>query len=91
MNTFTLQFRHCIRIILYTDEKVNFPGVTFLCSLPYGVRAAPVGTFKIPNTGSHTIVCTHENAAHTVGMGSGALAAAEPYPVKATRVPAREK
>ena len=45
-----------------------------------------VRTLAIPNAGSHTIVWTQENTAHTdlLGMGSAALAAAVPYQGKAT-------
>ena len=51
-----------------------FPRVNFQCKLSYGVHTAPqvqshtstsVRTVKIPNTGSHTIVWTRENTAHT--------------------------
>ena len=50
------------------------PGVIFQCRHSYGVRTAPrvqslssaaVRTLKIPNTGSHTVVRTHGNTAHT--------------------------
>ena len=50
------------------------PGVSFQCRLSYGVHTAPrvqshvstyLRTLTILNTGSHTIVRTHENTAHT--------------------------
>ena len=44
-------------------------------------------TFKIPSTSSHSTVWTYENTAQTEGMGSAALAAAVPFPGKATRIP----
>ena len=79
------------------------PRVNFQCGLSYGVRTEPrvqshasafVRTVKITNTGSHTIVWTHENTtAHKkillytlIEMGSAALAAAVPYPGKATGI-----
>ena len=57
------------------------PRASFQCRLPYGVRAAPecnrmhqhTRTFKIPNTGRHTIIWTHENTAHTDRDGYIAL------------------
>ena len=54
------------------------PRVKFQCRLSYGVPTAHVcnRTLKIPNTGSHSVVWTHENIAHTaIGIaGSAALA-----------------
>ena len=48
------------------------PKINFRCRLAYGVcvsvqshASAAVHALKIPNIGSHTIVWTHENAAHT--------------------------
>ena len=75
-------------------------GVCSQCRLSDGVRTAPrvqsyastsVRTLKIPITGSHTIVCTRENTAVMVRMGSAALAAAVPYPGKATRISGKEQ
>ena len=46
-----------------------------------------VRTLKIPNPGSHTLVWTHENTLHTDSNGwRCSLAAAVPYPGKATRI-----
>ena len=47
-----------------------------------------ISALKIQNTGSHTIIWTHENTAYThtlIGIGSAALAAAVPSPGKATQ------
>ena len=72
------------------------PRVSFQCRLSYSVHTAPVcnrmhrstsvRTLKIPNTVSHIIVWTHEILHTLVGLGSAALAAAVPYPAKATRI-----
>ena len=52
--------------------------VSFRCRFSYGVRTAPcvqshastyVRTFKIPNTGRHTIVWTHGNTTYTNSNG----------------------
>ena len=43
-----------------------------------------VRTLKIPNTGSHAIVWTHEILHTLIGMGSAAFAAVVPYPGKVT-------
>jgi len=50
-----------------------------------------VPTLKIPSTGSHTIVWTHEILHILVGIGSAALAAAVTYPGKATRISRMEQ
>ena len=47
------------------------PRVSFQCRLSYGVCTAPrsVQTLKNSDTGSHSIVCTHESTARTDGNG----------------------
>ena len=47
--------------------------------------SSSVPTLKIPNTGNYTIGCTEIQ--HTlIGLGSTALSAPVPYPVKATQI-----
>ena len=64
------------RVRVPGSARVCFsPRVNFQCSLSDGVRTAPVcncihpptsvRTLKIPDTGSHTIVWTQDNTAHT--------------------------
>ena len=72
------------------------PWVSFQCRRCHGVHTAPpprvqahasssVPTLKIPNTGNYTIGCTEIQ--HTlIGLGSTALSAPVPYPVKATQI-----
>ena len=56
------------------------------------LASTSVRMLKIPNTGSHIPLFGHTKILHVLlGMGSAALAAAVPYPGKATRIPAREK
>ena len=51
-----------------------------------------VRTFKIPNTGSHIPLFGHTKTLHTpIGVGSAALAAAVPYPGKATLISSKEQ
>ena len=66
--------------------------VQTLLRCPYSPRvqshASKSGrTLKIPDTGSHTLFA-HTEILHTlIGMGSAALAAAAPFPGKATQFP----
>ena len=68
------------------SPRVNFQCRLLLC--PYSPRvqsraATSVRTLKMANTGSHTIVWTQEEAAHSdtlTGVSSVALATVVPYP-----------
>ena len=73
------------------------PGVNFQCRLSHSVCTAPVSvqshastpvrTLMIPSmAATYTIVWTHENTHTFIRMGSAALAAAVPYPGKASRI-----
>ena len=48
--------------------------------------ATSVSTLQIPNIGSHTIVWTHGNTAHTDKKCIAALVTAMAYPGEATRI-----
>ena len=75
-------------VLLFSQSWLS---VQTLLRCPYSPRgqqqaSKSVRTWKIPSTGSHSIVWTHENTAPTaIGMGSAAFEAAEAYPGKATR------
>ena len=71
------------------------PRVSFRCRLSYGVRAAPLCAIACINICVHVknlkhgqpYHCLDTQIMHTlIGMGSAALAAAVPYPGKATRI-----
>ena len=86
--------------------RVRVPGaardfssrVNFQCRLSYGVITSPsspaslsVRTLKIPTLAAIALF-GHTKILHTlIGMGSAALAAAVPYPGKATRISRKEQ
>ena len=61
------------------------PRVSFQCRLSYGACTAPIcAHVNNPNSDSCNIVWRHTNTANTDGNENAALAAAVPYPGKAT-------
>ena len=67
-------------------HRITFPKVSGLVRVQLH-ESTSVRTLQIPNTGSRTIVSTHEKILHTlVRLGNPALAVFVPNPVKPTRI-----